>query len=216
MEHRKQENNPPAEGAERRFFTGGLEIRAGQEGEPEIFGYALKFGVVYDMGWFTEEVHRDALKNADMSDVRVLQDHMSHLILGRTKSGTASVGVDDTGLWYRARLPKSPNGENMRVSVERGDVDQSSWGFMLRRTENSNGDAWEKRGGKDHRILMDVHTVFDASAVTFPANPDTTVAKRSLELRGNEYPPESTSSTDFDLQIRERRLRLLQTQIKTR
>lgn len=198
MEHRKQENN-----IERRYSTGGLELRAGEgEGAAGLFGYALKFGVVYDMGWFTEEVSRTALDNADLTDVRILKNHDPNHVLGRTKSGTAQVGIDDIGLWYHVpSLPASPDGENMRVSIERGDIDQSSWGFMLRTTKESNGDKWEKRNGREHRILTDVKTVFDASPVTFPANPDTSVAKRSLEM----HPPEE----DTDQQEFQKRLRLL-------
>lgn len=172
MELRKQENN----NIERRAYCNGVEVRKA-ENSTTLRGYAAKFGSTYDMGWFTEEVHRDAFNGADMADVRVLLNHDSNLVLGRTKAGTARVGVDENGLWYEVDLPNSPVGENMRVAAERGDIDQSSWGFTLR----SGGDMWEKRDGKDHRTLTGVNIVFDASPVTFPANPDTTVAKRSLE-----------------------------------
>jgi len=178
METRKQAPEP-----ERRFYSGTLEVRSTDSGDPEIFGYALKFGVSYDMGWFTEEIHRDALSKADMADVRILFNHDVNQILGRTKSGTASVGVDEVGMWYRASLPKSPIGDNVRAAIERGDVDQSSWGFTLRYEDDSTGDVWERKNGRDHRTITDVRKVWDASPVTFPANPDTSVAKRSLEFR---------------------------------
>ena len=177
MEHRKQANNEP----ERRATVAGLEIRANDAGKFALRGYAARFNSVYNMGWFTEEVHRDAFKNADMSDVRILLNHDSNQILGRTAAGTARVGIDKEGLWYEVDLPKSPNGDNVRVAVERGDISQSSWGFTLRISDSGNGDKWEKRDGKEHRILTDIDTVFDASPVTFPANPDTTVAQRSFE-----------------------------------
>lgn len=178
MEHRKQAEQPQIE---RRITTGDVEIRKSESGKDMIRGYAFKFDVVYDMGWFTEEISRSVEKNMDRADVRVLQDHVSHLIMGRTKAGTARVGIDNIGGWYEADLPDSPNGHNLRVAVERGDIDQSSWGFMVRRTAETMGDRWEKRNGKDHRIIEDVSVWLDASAVTFPANPDTSVAKRSLE-----------------------------------
>lgn len=181
METRKQAPEP-----ERRFYSGTLELRATDSGDPEIFGYALKFGVSYDMGWFTEEIHRDALAKADMQDVRILFNHDVNQILGRTKSGTAKVGIDNIGMWYRATLPKSPIGETVRAAIERGDVDQSSWGFTLRYEDDSTGDMWERKNGKDHRTITDVRKVWDASPVTFPANPDTSVAKRSLEFQAPE------------------------------
>jgi hypothetical protein len=36
--------------------------------------------------------------------------------------------------------------------------------------------------GKEHRVITKVKRVFDASPVTYPANPDTSVAMRSLEM----------------------------------
>jgi HK97 family phage prohead protease len=166
---------PPTQQLERRYNPEKAEYRAADSGAPELFGYALRFGSSYDMGWFTESVDRGALEGADLTDVRVLFNHDSNIVLGRTKAGTATVGIDDNGLWYRATLPDSPNGQNVKVALERGDVDQSSWGFYIL------SDTWEMRDGKDHRIIKRVGAVLDASAVTYPANPDTSAAKRSLE-----------------------------------
>lgn len=188
MELRKQQASTKAtdsimEGVERRFALSDFEIRSDGE-KPKLRGYALRFGSIYDMGWFTEEVDRRALDNANIKDVRVLLNHDANLILGRTTAGTANVGVDDIGLWYEVELPDSPNGVNARVAIERGDITQSSWGFRLRidDTGRNIGNKWEMRNGKEHRILTDVAEIFDASPVVFPANPDTTVAKRSRDM----------------------------------
>lgn len=185
MEHRKQAPQNSVDNAvERRFAQAGLEIRNNEGGQTATLkGYALRFGSVYDMGWFTEEVSPTALQNANMSDVRVLLNHDPNNILGRTAAGTARVGVDNVGMWYEVDLPDSPNGQNARVAVQRQDITQSSWGFSLRTddTGRRTGDKWEMRNGKEHRILTDVATVFDASPVTYPANPDTTIAKRSRD-----------------------------------
>lgn len=166
---------------ERRYTTSDFEIRSNEAGKTVIRGYGLKFGVEYDMGWFTEEIGRDALNNADLSDVRILLNHDPNIILGRTKAGTAKVTIDETGLYYEAELPDSPNGQNVRVALERGDISQSSWGFMLKYEKDEMPDEWTRKNGKDHRVIKRVHRVFDASPVTFPANPDTTAAKRSKE-----------------------------------
>lgn len=168
---------------ERRYAAYGVELRADGKKQPGMKGYAAKFGVSYDMGWYTEELSRDAFKEADMSDVRILLNHDPNLILGRTAAGTARVGVDDVGLYYEVdELPDSPNGENVRVALERGDINQSSWGFMLDHRDNDRGDMWVFDDDKPHRILKRAGLVFDASPVTFPANPDTTAAKRSADM----------------------------------
>lgn len=166
---------------ERRYTTSDFEIRSNEAGKTVIRGYGLKFGVEYDMGWFTEEIGRDALNNADLSDVRILLNHDPNIILGRTKAGTAKVTIDETGLYYEAELPDSPNGQNVRVALERGDISQSSWGFILKYEKDEMPDEWTRKNGKDHRVIKRVYQVFDASPVTFPANPDTTAAKRSKE-----------------------------------
>lgn len=201
MEHRKQ-----VETAERRYIHDS-EVRAVGDSGRTIRGYAARFGSVYDMGWYTEELHRDALKNADMSDVRGLFNHDSNLILGRTKAGTVRVGVDSIGIWYEIDLPGTTAGNDVLENIRVGNVDQSSWGFMLRRTKDSNGDQWERRNGRDHRILMDVETLFDVSPVTFPANPDTSVAKRSLdairealEVPGPAEPPATEEILDHNIE----------------
>ena len=145
-------------------------------------GYAALFGSVYNMGWFSEEIHRDAFKNADMSDVRVLFNHNVDLLLGRTSSGTARVWVDAKGLAFEVELPRSPNGKNVRIAAERGDIRESSWGFMI----SPDSDDWTNTGKKPHRIIRSIAQVFDVSPVTFPANPAATAklsegAKRSFD-----------------------------------
>lgn len=175
-------------GPERRFSTDGIEQRASEDGVTTLRGYALRFNAEYDMGWFTESVDSRALDKADMSDVRVLLNHDPSLILGRTSANTARVGIDATGLWYEVDLPNSPNGQNVREAITRGDITQSSWGFRIRLDETGRrvGDSWSKKNGKEHRVLTDIAIIFDASPVTFPANPDTTVAKRSLDFYSSE------------------------------
>jgi HK97 family phage prohead protease len=201
QEHRKQA--PQQTNDIERRFSEGMEVRASDTGGTQLRGYAARFNSVYSMGWFTEEVHPDAFLNANLSDVRVLFNHDPNNILGRTKAGTARVGVDNQGLWYEVDLPQSA--ATVKEAIQRGDITQSSWGFMLRYTDQTNGDKWEKRNGRDHRTLMDVAEVFDASPVTFPANPDTTVAKRSLDM---------TQQADrSEIEARQREQEDIQTQI---
>jgi HK97 family phage prohead protease len=184
QEQRKQANN-----TELRSCVGAIELRQSESGKDTVFGYALKFGVPYDMGWFTEEIQRGALDGADLSDVRILFNHDQNLILGRTKAGTAKVGIDEVGMWYTAELPDSPTGQNVKEALRRGDIDQSSWAFSISTDESgrSKGDKWTSKDGKDYRVITSVRAVYDASPVTYPANPDTTAAKRSKEVRGEDY-----------------------------
>jgi HK97 family phage prohead protease len=175
-----------ADGLETRAYGDGLEIRGMGDGKKKLRGYALKFGQRYDMGWFTEEIAREALANADMADVRALLNHDPNVVLGRTAAGTLSLSIDDTGLAYEIDLPDTQAARDLATSIERGDISQSSWGFTLRYDDNTAGDVWERMNGKDHRTIKAVKRVYDVSPVTFPANPDTTVAKRSHDMQARD------------------------------
>jgi hypothetical protein len=178
METRKNTSS-----VERRAVGEKMEIRATVDGKSTIRGYALKWNSRYNMGWFTEEIHRDALKNADLSDVRALLNHDPNFVLGRSSAGTLRLEQDETGLLYEIDLPSTQAARDLTESIKRGDISQSSWGFTLRTDDQSNGDEWERNDGKDHRVIKSVRQVWDVSAVTFPANPDTSVAKRSIEAQ---------------------------------
>lgn len=186
---------------ERRAVGELVEVRATETGGKKLRGYALKWNTRYNMGWFTEEIHRDALNESDMSDVRALLNHDANIVLGRTTSGTLRLLSDDTGLLYEVDLPDTQAARDLAVSIERGDISQSSWGFMLRVDQNDNGDEWRRENGKDHRVIKRVGRVFDVSAVTFPANPDTSVAKRSLE-HFSEYDQNEEKLNQRGLQLK--------------
>jgi len=66
-------------------------------------------------------------------DVRALFNHDSSMILARSKNGegTLQIGVDETGLYYEFEPPDTQVGRDLMTSIQRGDVDQSSFGFMI-------------------------------------------------------------------------------------
>jgi uncharacterized protein len=151
-----------------------IETRAdAPAGSRRISGYALKFNQAYDMGPFTEEIRSGALNGAAMDDVLALFNHDMNIILARTSSRTLELRIDDIGVHYSFEAPKSPNGDNILESIRRGDVRQSSWSWLGAKSD------WETRNGKQHRSITSVAHVVDVSPVTYPANPDTSVALRS-------------------------------------
>ena len=194
MQKQVRHHKSGVETREARPCVQGVEVRMTQDGQPELFGYALKWDTEYRVGWFTERIARGALSDADMSDVRILFNHDPNMVIARTASGTATVGMDDTGMYYRASIPNSPFGQNLIESLKRGDITQSSWAFSIR----EKGDKWEYREGVgDIRTITSVDTVYDASPVTYPANPDTSVATRSYKRNGGEYESEGTPQTQL-------------------
>jgi uncharacterized protein len=163
------------EGAERRFYSSQVEIR--KEGDAEYFeGVAVPIGEITDLGYFTEEVARGAFDDVLNDDVRGLFNHDANYVLGRNKSGTMKLTVDNKSARYSILYnPADPDHIRVMEKVKRGDVSQSSYAFSIKDA------VWETRNGKDHRVIQKFSRWYDVSAVTYPANPNTSVAKRSLE-----------------------------------
>ena len=93
-------------------------------GEKYVEGYFARFDDVYDMGWgVTETIDRHAFDGSLGDDVRVLVNHDTTMVLGRTNAGTAQIRVDDTGLWASAKInPADTDAMNAVARMERGDV----------------------------------------------------------------------------------------------
>lgn len=169
------------------------EVRIAQDGGNVIEGHGAMFDVrSVDMGFY-EVIEKGSLDNADMSDVRMLNDHLSHMVLARTKSGTLSVSVDERGLFYRGNVADTSFGRDLLVSVGRGDIDQSSFGFNVA----PKGDEWEfTSDGKVLRHIFRFANIVDVSPTAFPAYPQTHIDKRKVDeirtllskpTRGIEY-----------------------------
>jgi uncharacterized protein len=161
---------------ERRYIPA-TEIRAVDDnGVKHIIGYAAVFNSLSeDLGGFRERIEPGCFARAcKEDDVRALKNHNSDYVLARTKSGTLTLSEDSHGLKIDAIPPDAQWARDLMASVERGDVNQMSFGF---RTIT---DRWEMQDGQDVRTLLEVE-LYDVSPVTFPAYPDTTVALRSKD-----------------------------------
>ena len=139
----------------------------------EVVGHASVFNSLSeDLGGFREMIAPGAFDDVLQDDVRALFNHDPNMILARTKSGTLTLSVDERGLQYRFNAPDTTAGRDLMVSLERGDIDQSSFGFHVGEEE------WEQRDGEIVRTVLKFKRLFDVSPVTIPAYPDTDVAKR--------------------------------------
>jgi HK97 family phage prohead protease len=146
---------------------------------PVIYGYASVFGKrSQDLGGFRETIHPKAF-DAVMGgkpDVRALGNHDPNQLLGRTKSGTLDLSVDEEGLAYEIRPPKSHVADHILRSIERGDTDGSSFSF----TVDKGGDSWDRDQDPPLRTVHSVRDLFDVGPVTYPAYTEASAAMRSL------------------------------------
>ena len=156
-------------------------IKAVDDEKMIVEGYALRFNTLSnDLGGFVETISPEALKEADLSDVRCLIDHDSSKVLGRTTSETLELKIDDEGLYFRTQLPNTTYAKDLYENIRLGNINQCSFGFIL----DEDGDEFEKReDGLFKRTLRKIKSLFDVSIVTYPAYNDTQVAPalRSIE-----------------------------------
>lgn len=179
---------------ERRYFGSSVEIRAGEDGKVKGGkGLAAVYNKLSDnLGGFREKIAPGAFDGVLDNDVRVLRDHKPGQILGRTSKGTAKISLTSEGLEYTWDDPDTTYSRDLQKSMARGDIDQSSFGFTV------DEDDWEEdEEGRMIRTIKKVRELFDVSPVTFPAYPDATVAKRSLDkyMEGKQ-PPEKETITN--------------------
>src|SRR5690242_7922903 len=154
------------------------ELRAkGSTKTPQIYGCAAKYGSQAEIvpGMF-EVIRPGAFTRtlAEKADVRRLFNHDEDLIIGRTKSGTLRLTEDKMGLYFEVDVPQSRM--DVYEAVQRGDVDQCSFGFTA-------ADEFFSKTvtGAPLRELMDLD-LFDVSVVTYPAYDSTTAEARSRAL----------------------------------
>lgn len=97
-------------------------------------------------------------------------------MIGRIKADTLELRQDDHGLRVRINAADTTAGRDIVESIRRGDVDQMSFGFVIRQ------ESVTRKGGpdgEDLRVLEDLD-LFDVSPVTYPAYPQTEVGLRQF------------------------------------
>jgi HK97 family phage prohead protease len=167
-----------------RTITEKVELRAAEDGKKTIVGYAAKFGMrSQDLGGFVEQIDPHFFDSILNNDTRGLINHDPNLILGRTASGTLKLSVDEFGLRYDIIPPNTSYANDLIVSMERGDISQSSFAFQV--DYGNDGDNWEYDEANDIyiRTLLKCKCLYDVSPVTYPAYEQTEsiVSSRSVD-----------------------------------
>ena len=155
----------------------GLQTREAENDQMIIGGYFVVFNSWTEL-WdgYYEQVSPKAFENVDLTDIRALINHNDGLVLGRTKSNTLTLRVDDKGLYGEIKVnPNDQDAVNLYERVKRGDVDQCSFGFQITEEE------WEDTA-EGYRSTITGIKLFEVSVVTFPAYEDTSVSARSKDI----------------------------------
>ena len=142
-----------------------------------IRGYAAVYNSDSEwMGGFYEQIEAGAFDSVLDNDVRAYFNHDENLLLGRVSSGTLRISTDKRGLFYEVDLPNTTYANDLVELMKRGDVNQSSFAFLIEQ------DRWEQRDGITYRIIEKVSRLLDVSPVAQPAYPDATSELKTRDL----------------------------------
>lgn len=182
----------PAKPTERqyRMMSAPLSVPfAGEDGQPTnrfgsecyVEGYATTFEDPYTMfedadGWtYVEVIDRHALDDADFSDVIFQYDHEGR-VYARNTNNTLYFECNDHGMFIAADLSKTSAARSMYEDIQAGLVTRMSWAFTPSEevyTQDSENRVFTTR-------ITRVKKVFDVSAVSYPADPNTEISARHL------------------------------------
>ena len=164
-------------GRQIRSLTQQFTVRS--EGEDiYIEGYFAVFNSPYEL-WAgaSEIVKPGAFAETLGGDIRALINHETRLVIGRTVAGTLELKEDAHGLWGRIKINRNDvDATNLYARVQRGDVNQCSFGFdITSETFVDNGDG---------TVRWEINSVelYEVSVVTFPAYEETAVSARHADL----------------------------------
>lgn len=145
----------------------------GQGDSMVLEGYAITFDQPYELydGCY-EVIDRHALDGADLSDVIMRYDHRG-AVLARLRNQTLTLMADEHGLYVRADVSKSPRGRDLYEEVSNGLVDKMSFSFAVAKG------GWDYDPVTRTSTVRSISKVFDVSAVSIPANPNTEIMARS-------------------------------------
>ena len=146
-------------------------------GDLRIEGYFAVFNSNYYItDIMSESVAPGAFTETLGGDIRALIDHETMYVLGRNQAGTLELREDSHGLWGSILInPNDQDAMNLYARVQRGDVNQCSFGFDILEEET------EFDGDNVHWTIKKVK-LYEVSVCTFPA-----YAETSVQARKNDY-----------------------------
>jgi uncharacterized protein len=155
------------------------ELRADDEGQPKLIGYASKFGNWYPVGGFLERIQAGAFDEVlrdKETDVVASMNHDVNFAFARQSAGTLRLRSNSVGLQYEADITDD-DGRRVHAKVKNGTIQGSS--FMFSDVD----DVWEfKEAEPPRRTVTRIGRLYELGPVVWPANAQATVKARADEI----------------------------------
>ena len=157
-----------------------------EDEEKRVTGYASTFNepyVLWDDGEvrILEEVAPDAFDEADMADVIMQYNHEGR-VFARVSNGTLTVTPDEHGLLVDADLGGTELGRQLYEEIRGGYTDKMSFGFTVTGEEKLRQEETGEKPVVVTRRITKIGKLYDVSAVSLPANPNTAISARTKEF----------------------------------
>ena len=169
-----------------------MELRSAVQGEDKNYmveGYATTFDSPYELyrdGKYIvkEQVSREAFRDTYTEDVIFQYDH-SGMVYARTRNNTLQLSEDEHGLKVVADLGSTEASRGVWDAIDKGLIDRMSFAFTVEadayeEEEQDNGDVVVLR------TIKKIGRLYDVSAVSFPANEQTSISARTKDLCDGE------------------------------
>jgi HK97 family phage prohead protease len=145
------------------------QVRADVDGNT-VAGLAIPYGSESQPLPFIETIERGAFaEDLGKRNVAMLVEHDGGRVLADTRSGTLALEDTERGVMFRATLPDTRDGQDMRVLLRDGIYQHMSFGFV------ADKDEW--RGNR--RSIVSAR-LYEVSLVHTPAYEATAAAVRAF------------------------------------
>ena len=164
--------------------TEGFTIR----GYPAVYNQTS-----HDLGGFKEQIAKGAFDDilATDPDVHAVWDHDTRYVMARTLNNTLSLSSDDHGLFMEAQVGNYSWAKDLRVALERGDIDQGSFSFMVA----DGGDEFAAdEDGNVMRTIRSIGGLYDVTVTAQGAYPQTSLAAVRSLAAAKGRPPEEVEA----------------------
>lgn len=156
-------------------------LQESEEKNYRVSGYATTFDDTYtlfsyDGVDYKEVIDRNAIDELTTMDDVIFQYDHGGMVFARKKNGTLQLSTDEHGLKVEADLSRTPDARNMFENIDSGMVSEMSWAFTV--DKNSYDEETHTR------TIKHIKRIFDVSAVSIPANPNTDIAAARAYIDG--------------------------------
>jgi uncharacterized protein len=156
------------------------QFRAEEQGEKlYLEGYFIKYNEETELysGVFEEVAPEAVTKALEKNDIRCLFNHDTGIVLGRVGNKTLELVSDDKGLYGKVEINRNdPQAMAIYARIQRGDINACSFAFHPVKED------YEIRTDGSTKFIIREADLYEVSAVTFPAYPQTEISARQKDI----------------------------------